>query len=72
MQRKAFPRDAIEATTARIEFVLDNSTYSKLATQLPAWRLGSAIYHSAGDLRRLIRQSARYEPRDASQRRATA
>lgn len=72
MRRRAFPRDAIEANTARIEFGLDTSTYSKVATQLQAWRLGSAIYHSASELRRIIRESARYEPSAASQRRLSA
>jgi hypothetical protein len=70
--RRDFPSDPIEATAARIEFGLDGATYSRLAAQLRAWRLGSAVFHSASELRRIIRTSARYEPSAESQRRQTA
>jgi len=71
-RKRAFPRDPIEATAARIEFGLDGATYSRLVTRLRTWRLGSAIYHSASELRRVIRESARFEPSGATQRRPTA
>ena len=67
-----FPHDAIESTAARIQYGLDGATYSRLAAQLRTWRVGSAIFHSAGELRRIIRTSARYEPSAESQRRQSA
>lgn len=62
MRRKVFPRDAIEASAARVAYGLDGATYAKLVSRLPAWRLGSATFHSDSDLRRLIRENARFEP----------
>ncbi len=62
MRTRAFPRDAIEATTARLKYGLSNATYSPLAAQLHAWRVGSATFHSDSEIRRAIRQTARYEP----------
>jgi hypothetical protein len=62
MATRPFPRDAIEATAARLKYGLDHATYSRLAAQLHAWRLGSAIFHSDGELLRLIRSTARSEP----------
>jgi hypothetical protein len=70
MRQKAFPADAIEATSARIKYGLNVKTYGMLAGQLPAWRLGSAVYHSDGELRRLIRKLVQFEP--AGEQEATA
>jgi hypothetical protein len=69
---RAFPSDPIEATTARIKYGLDGATYSRLAPRLRTWRLGNAIFHSHSELRRIIRESARFEPSGATQQRPTA
>jgi len=65
MRKNTFPRDAIEATTARVRYGLDVSTYNKLALQLDTWSLGRAKFHSESALRRLIRVSACLEPSTA-------
>ena len=66
MRNRPFPRDAIEASAARLTYGLDGATYSKLATELRAWRLGSAVFHSASELHSLIRKSARFERSNVS------
>jgi hypothetical protein len=62
MRNRTFPRDAVEATNARIKYGLDGATYARLAAQLYAWHLGSATFHSDGDIRQLIRASACSKP----------
>jgi hypothetical protein len=60
--RRVFPRDAIEATAVRLKYGLNNATYLPLAAGLHAWRVGSAVFHSEGDVRRAIGEAAHHEP----------
>jgi hypothetical protein len=65
MRARVFPRDAIEATTARLKYGLSSANFAPLAAKLHTWRVGSAIFHSESDVRRAIRDVARHEPPQA-------
>lgn len=62
MRTQPFPKDAIEAVAARIKYGLDGATYAKLTSGLPSWRLGRATFNSHNALRRIIQETAQFEP----------